>query len=59
MKNGLEIFEHKGYGHYKQREVSVYIIPYVISSYNLKFKLLNSISHAISGINEGQCETSQ
>ena len=59
MKNGLDNFKYEEYGHYELREVCVYIIPYVISSYNLKFKLLNNISHTISGTNEDQCETSQ
>ena len=59
MKNGLEKFKYEGCGHYELREVCVYIVPYVISSYKLKFKLFNKISHAISATNEDQCETSQ
>ena len=59
MKNGLENFKYEGCGHYELREVCVYIVPYVISSYKLKFKLFNNISHAISAANEDQCETSQ
>ena len=59
MKNGLENFKYKGCGHYELREVCVYIVPYVISSYKLKLKLLNYISHAISATNKDQCKTSQ
>ena len=59
MKNGLENFKYKGCRHYKLREVCKYIVPYVISSYKLEFKLLNNISHAISATNEDQCKTSQ
>ena len=59
MKNGLENFKYKGCGHYKLREVCKCIVPYVISNYKLKFKLLNNILHAISAANEDQCETSQ
>ena len=59
MKNGLENFNYEGCGHYELRELCVYIIPYIISSYKLKFKLLNNILHAISAANEDQCETSQ
>ena len=59
MKNGLEKFKYEGCGHYELREVCVYIVPYVISSYKLKFKLFNDILHAISAANEDQCETSQ
>ena len=59
MKNGLGKCNYEGCGHYELREVCVYIVPYVISSYKLKFKLLNNISHAISATNEDQCETSQ
>ena len=59
MKNGLENFKYEGCGHYKLREVCKYIVSYVISSYKLKFKLLNNISHAISAANEDQCKTSQ
>ena len=57
MKNGLENFKYKEYGHYELREVCTYIICYVISSHKLKFNLLKNISHAISAANEDQCET--
>lgn len=59
IKNGVENFKYKGFGHYELREVCAYIVPYVISSYKLKFTLLNNISHAISAANEDQCKTSQ
>ena len=33
----LRKFKYEGYGHYEPREICAYIVPYVISSYKIKF----------------------